>query len=310
MHHTDVRTPTGPFASAADLLSLSIVASVAVASLATVTVTAETFEVASVKENKSGPVGARFVVQPGGRVTITNVNLREIIRVAYQVQDHQIVDGPEWIRATRFDILAKSAIELPPLPPPPSFNAPSHPLFPLLRSLLAERFRLVVHKEQRDIPIYALVLARSDGRLGRQLTRSSTDCTAVTAAKDTRGQASSATAGAESGGAATCRMVGSVGHISADSQPLSQLVQVLAGWSNRFVVDRTNLAGLFNFSLDFTPDQMLQPGGDIAPAVAPTDSERPILFTAVQEQLGLRLMPTKERLDVVSIREVQMPTPD
>src|SRR6266487_4622992 len=113
------------------------------------------FEVASIKPNKSGDPRVSIGIQPGGRFTATNYPLRFLIRNAYQLQDFQLVGGPDWIASERFDIVAKAAGDVPRTPP----GGPPGPLQLMLQSLLADRFKLVAHKEMRELPIYALVLA-------------------------------------------------------------------------------------------------------------------------------------------------------
>jgi uncharacterized protein (TIGR03435 family) len=276
------------------------------------------FEVASVKPNNSGPVGLgpnNFRLQPGGRLTITNYPLRAIVGIAYQVQDQQLVGAPDWLYA-RFDILAKVDGDLPPLPRPQVFDAPTHPVFPMLRSLLAERFKLMVHREKRELPIYALVMARADRRLGPQLKRSTTsDCAPILAPHELAQRDSSPDPTTRSDGARQCyilgTMLGNVAHVTGDSQSMPQLAQVvLSGWANRIVVDRTNLPGLFNFTLDVAPEQVPQLPASGAPAPTPLESDRPSFFTAVQEQLGLKLESTKGPVDVLVIDHVEQPTPD
>ena len=96
--------------------------------------------------------------QPG-RFIATNVSLRILIRNAYQLQDFQISGGPSWMTSDRFDINAKVPDDVRPPPPGPPGSGPG-PLQLMLRNLLAERFKLVLHKETKDSPIYALILAR------------------------------------------------------------------------------------------------------------------------------------------------------
>ena len=269
------------------------------------------FSVASVRPNRSGEGNVRFGVDPGGSLTIVNIPLREIIRVAYQVQDYQF-RGPDSLMA-RYDILAKAEFPLPPFPPPPAFDAPNHPAFPMLRALLADRFKLVVHSETRDLPMFSLVLARADKQLGPKLTPSGTDCVAVLAARRAAAQQpNSQQPPLVSGGSAVrqCGWRGRQGGIDADSQPMSQLVQVLSGWAGRAVIDRTNLTGLFNFTLDFAPDHLeqLRSIDPDNPSLAETD--KPTFFTAVQEQLGLKLVPTKEPAQVIVVDRVEEPTPN
>src|SRR4051812_16869236 len=121
------------------------------------------FEVASIKPNNSGDGRVMMQNQPG-RYVATNVSLRLLIRNAYQLQDFQITGGPAWLASDRFDINAKVADEYRNLPPARPGGGPG-PLQLMIRALLAERFKLAVHNETKDSPIYALVLARSDGRL-------------------------------------------------------------------------------------------------------------------------------------------------
>src|SRR3954469_1886167 len=112
---------------------------------------AQRFEVASVKQNKSGENNSRINLQPGGRFIATNVALRALIRFAYQLQDFQMVGGPDWQTDDRFDILAKAENEFVPTPP-----GTVGPIQLMVRALLEDRFKLVVHQEKREMPIYAL----------------------------------------------------------------------------------------------------------------------------------------------------------
>src|SRR5262245_29973253 len=119
------------------------------------------FEVASVKPNTSGDGRVMVGMQPGGRLTASNMPLRELVRMAYQLQPFQIVGGPDWIASERFDITAKAEGDVAPTSP----FGPPNPLMLMMRSLLEERFHLKVHTETREMPTYALVLARPDGKL-------------------------------------------------------------------------------------------------------------------------------------------------
>ena len=128
---------------------------------------APTFEVASVKPNRSGDGGIFFNILPGGRFRVINSTTREIIRAAYQFefQPFQIVGGPDWIDVDRFDVEARS-----------EGNPAPEQVSSMVRTLLADRFKLLLRKETRELPIYALVAARGDRRLGGQLRPSKGDC--------------------------------------------------------------------------------------------------------------------------------------
>src|SRR5947207_14637643 len=104
------------------------------------------FEVASIKRNNSGSDNASVRGQPGGRITLTNNTLWNIIRNAWGLQGFQIVGGPDWVNKDRWDIVAKAEGD----PPPQQYGA-------MVQTLLADRFKLVVHRETREMPIYALV---------------------------------------------------------------------------------------------------------------------------------------------------------
>src|SRR5688572_7320751 len=126
------------------------------------------FEVASVKPNKSGSGSSSSGTRPGGAFVATNITPKLLILSAYRLRPFQVAGGPGWIDSDRFDIVAR-----------PPENAPANQAMPMLRSLLADRFKLVTHTETKEQPIYALVPARADGRLGAQLKRSTLDCTAL-----------------------------------------------------------------------------------------------------------------------------------
>ncbi|MGE3404280.1 MAG: TIGR03435 family protein, partial [Vicinamibacterales bacterium] len=146
-------------------------AGVLVLAFATLGAQGPQFEVASVKPNLSGDIGSRFGVRPGGQLVVTNNSLRNIVRNAWNLQDFQIIDGPDWFDRDRFDILAKPAVE------PRSREEFAQ----MVQALLTERFKLRVHFETREIPIYALVLVL-EGDTGPTLRPSAIDCATVEAA--------------------------------------------------------------------------------------------------------------------------------
>jgi uncharacterized protein (TIGR03435 family) len=265
------------------------------------------FEVASVKPNKSGDGRVLLGVQPGGRFTATNVTLRMLIRNAYQLQDFQIAGGPGWLNDDHFDIVAKAPDGTPP-PLPPGSGQPSL-IQLMMRALLADRFKLALHDETREMPIYALVLARNDGKLGSQLQQSTADCSP---GRGARGNAPSGPPPDFAAGTRpTCGIRIGPGQMAGGGFPLAQLANTLAQFVQRVVVDRTGLTGNFDFDLSWTPDQLPQgqpPPG--APPLPPIDPNGPSIFTAVQEQLGLKLESTKGPVNVMVIDRAEPPTPD
>lgn len=263
-----------------------------------------TFEVASVKPNKSGDGRIFFGMQPGGRFTATNVPLRELIRMAYLIQGFQLVGGPDWIGSERFDVVAKAEGDVPrPVP-----GGPPGPMFLMVRALLAERFKLAVHNESRELPIYALVLARSDGRLGPQLRVSQVDCAALIASRKPGGPPP---VPPNPGERPQCGMFMGISRIAAGGVGMGQVATTLSQRVNRVVVDKTGLTGLYEFELEFTPDQLPQgPPPPGAPPLPPIDPNGPSIFTALQEQLGLKLDSQRGPIEVVVIDSVERPTPD
>jgi uncharacterized protein (TIGR03435 family) len=265
------------------------------------------FEVASIKANTSGERRVGIGIQPGGRFTATNVPLRVLIRNAYQVQDTQLVGGPDWIDSARFDIAAKAEGDVPPTPP----GGPPGPMQLMLRTLLVERFKLAVHHETRELPVYALVFARSDGKLGPQLHPASVDCEALRATGRDRGAPPPFP---QPGERPTCGMRLGPGQMAGGGYPLSQLATTLSSFVQRVVVDRTGLAGNFDFDLTWSPDQF-QGGGPLGPLPGSerpvgSDSSAPSIFTALEEQLGLKLASQKGPVDVLVIDRVERPTED
>jgi uncharacterized protein (TIGR03435 family) len=121
------------------------------------------FEVAAIRPHDPADQQTMMVAQPGGRFTAKNIPLRMLIRTAYRLQNDQILGGPDWVGSTGFDIIAKA-----------EGNAPPSDMLLMFQTLLAQRFKLAVRHDTRQLPVYSLVLARRDGRLGPQLRRN--DC--------------------------------------------------------------------------------------------------------------------------------------
>ena len=266
---------------------------------------AQEFEVASVKRNASGNNFVQLGGDPGGRFTATNVPLKLLIRQAYQLQDSQIVGGPNWINTDRFDIIAKAPG---PLVLPAPGGSPG-PFQLMMRALLADRFKLAVHTESRELPIYALTLARRDGKTGSQLRPAAVDCVAMFAA---RGRGGPPPAPPQPGERPPCGMRLGPGNLSGGGVTMAQLSTTFSQFVQRVVVDRTGLTGNFDIDLTWTPDQLPQGRGEPPPGVQlpPIDPNGPSIFTAVQEQLGLKLDSQRGPVDVLVIDRVEQPTED
>ena len=263
------------------------------------------FDVVSIKPNKSGDPGLGGLgFQPSGRFSATRVSARELIRVAYTqrpFEQPQLSDGPSWLDSERFDIEAKAEG----LPPIPEVFIGQMRL--MLRSLLHERFRLAVHTETRELPIYALVIARGDGKTGQQLRHSEIDCAALR--KQSQNGAPSPKP--EPGKGPPCSVGPRPGHLTANAVTMPEFANVLSPFADRVVIDRTGLRGGFDLLLTWTPSpgEYRGPGGD-EPDSDRSTTDGPSIFTALQEQLGLKLESTRGPVDVLVINSVQRPSSD
>jgi uncharacterized protein (TIGR03435 family) len=256
-----------------------------------------TFEVASVRPNKTGDGRVMLGLQPGGRFTATNVPLRLLIRQAYEIQEFQIVGGPNWLGSDRFDVVAKA--------PEGDFSADL--MRPMLRSLLAERFMLTAHTETREMPVYALVKARSDGKLGEKLTPAAVDC----AAQRGRRGGGPPPAPPQPGQRIDCGMMIGFGRMNAGGMAMAELARSLSQQVGRVVIDKTGLTGSYDFEITYAPENL---GGGPPPqlngATPQIDPNAPTLFTALQEQLGLKLDSERGPVEVLVIDRVEQPAAD
>ena len=276
---------------------------------------ARRFDVVSVRRNTSGAQGGTNQGGPG-RFTATNISLRMLIRNAYRVLDTQIVSGAklataDYMSAEKFDIVATFAGEA----TPEQRSA-------MLRNMLIDRFKLVARREVREMPVFALVKARRDGSLGPQLRPAvDPECSSPAAQQEREASRSGVPAvppaGAAGRGAARGPNCGGLqfgpGRYIARSVAINQLVTSLANQApitgiDRVIVDRTGLAGRFDFELGWrmpAPPPGALPAGVAPPAV---DPDQPDLFVALQEQLGLKLEPERAPIEVVIIDSVEMPS--
>jgi bla regulator protein BlaR1 len=267
------------------------------------TATTLEFEVASVKQNTSGDGRVQIQILPGNRINMTNVPARFLVAQAYQLQQFQLVGGPSWLTTDRYDIVAKLAGEQKPIVP-----GTPNPVMLALRPLLTDRFKLKLHRETRDMDVYALVMVKP-GVLGSGLKPSSVDCAAQAANARRNGPpAGPPPAPPGLNDPFPCGLGLMPGMIRLGGMPIGQLTQTLTGQSGRLVLDRTGLTGNWDVTLRFA----LEPVGGPPPAggvnVSPVDPDAPSLFTALQEQLGLKLESTKAPVDVTVIDSIEHPT--
>jgi uncharacterized protein (TIGR03435 family) len=249
------------------------------------------FEVAAVKRNTSGERAARIETPPGGRFVATNAPLRILILRAYGILDSQLVGAPDWALTERFDVNAKLEQEPPAVPPgqPDARRLAT-------RSLLAERFKLVVHLETRQVPMYALVMGSEDRKPGPMLTPASGLCRPENAEKRR--------AAVAAGNSSVCGTRLQFGRIQIGGRPLSDFARGLSDVPDlaRTVIDRTGLTGDWNLDLTFTPDRQPAIPGQDAPTI---DPHGPSLSAALHEQLGLKLESIRGPLEVLVVDRVE-----
>jgi uncharacterized protein (TIGR03435 family) len=281
---------------------------------------AQNFEVASVKPsnpNPTGPLGATPMVLPAlGRLTAQNVTLRMLVMTAYNRQPFEIVGGPAWWNQNKYDITAKAE----------DGAAKLDDMRLMLRGLLADRFKLKAHAETREVPIYSLVLARGDGKLGPKMKASTDTC------PDFKEQQQKMLEAIAKGGVGALQsMLGKPGEnkpctmtqipptpdnpalgFKATGQSLELLVMLLTQLSGRPVVNKTGLTGAYDFELSIslqTLAAIYQELGVTLP-LPPNMPEGPALMTTVQEDLGLKLDSQRGPSEVLVVDGAEMPTPD
>ena len=248
------------------------------------------FEVASVKPNKSGAAAGKAPGPEGDRVTAYNTRLLLFIQVAYNTSSDHIVSAPDWTITEKYDVVAKADQPL---------TGNSWQL--MLRGLLADRFKLVVHTETRDVPVFALVMARSDRRLGRGLRPAAADCATLRARSEQTGEVDPC--GAISRAQSLVR-----GMMTVRGAPIGWLIGTMSNDTQRQIIDETGLTGAFDWELTWTPQPFLgKPNDGRFPTI---DREGPSIFTAIQEQLGLKLEPRRGPVDFLVIDHIERPTPD
>ncbi len=236
----------------------------------------QTFEVASIKPAEPGARGMGVQRADGGRVNMKNVTLRLLITMAWDVRDHQLIGAPGWFDSEHFDIVAKPETEI------PRTGEGNKTLMAMVRALVVDRFGLVFHREEKEMPIYALVPGKNGPKL----------------------------AASEPGSQNSLMM--SRGKLEGKNMKMGDLARILTNPLGRTVVDKTGLTGDYNFTVEWTPDgnENMTPKG--MPAEAPKDvasmPEGPSIFTALQEQLGLKLESQKGPVEMFVVDRAERPS--
>ena len=225
----------------------------------------QAFEAASVKVSVPGEE-VRMRREPG-RLAITNFPLRAIVRYAYDIEDIQIEGGPSWFNSDHWNIVATAGREI--------SEAERRRM---LQALLSDRFRITIRRDMKELPVYALVPAKNGSKL---------------------------TPGTEGDPERVEQDVSGTGfhHMMGQSVSLSTIARVLTMPAGRIVIDRTGIKGLFDYKLDWMPDPANMPSIN---GVKPEGSaEGPSIFTAVQEQLGLKLESTKGPVEILVVERAE-----
>jgi uncharacterized protein (TIGR03435 family) len=227
------------------------------------------FEVASIKPSIDPPGSLVGIFESKGRISAKNVTLKRCVRGAYDVPEPQVLGGPKWAELDRYDIEAKAA-----------GPAGGHELMLMLQTLLADRFKLVLHREQRAIPGYRLV----PGKGGLKAQASAPD----------RGSSGHSQRG----------------RIDAEGCTMDQLALKLAEALHLPVTDATGIAGRFDLKLEWTPDDLQakapSPEGGVGNVAAAGTG--PSIFAALQEQLGLKLEAGKVPAEILVIDSAEKPS--
>ncbi|MGA2736593.1 MAG: TIGR03435 family protein [Bryobacteraceae bacterium] len=262
------------------------------------------FEVVSIKPNKTGGGGVMLRMAPGGRFTANNITVKFLLEEAYHVKDSQISGAPSWLDTEHYDIEAKaedSAEDQDKKAGPEERRAKQ---MLMLQAMLADRFKLALHHETKELPIYALVVAKNGPKLHES----------PAAPDDAPPPMPMKPDGPQPRG--SIRMNGR-GDLSLNAVGLDMFAEVLSRQLGLLVANKTGLSGKYDFTLKWTPDegqgQMFGgpgggPGGPPRDAAPPPDASGPSIFAALQEQLGLKLESQKGPVDTLVIDHIDRPS--
>jgi len=230
------------------------------------------FEVASIKRNTSADSSSSARSEPTGRQVMTNVSARMLVSQAFPSRgSNQIVGLPSWAESERYDVTVKT-----------DRRRPRDEQIPMWRALLTDRMKLTAHYEAREEPTYDLVFARPDHRLGPQLKP--TSCVPLSAPADDKRP--------------RCGFSVNADRIAIGPVTTAALANALRLTAGRLVTDKTGLQGSFDVELSFRPAEL---------GNSPNPNDAPDFFTAVQEQLGLKLVGSTGSVEVLVIDHIEHP---
>jgi uncharacterized protein (TIGR03435 family) len=261
------------------------------------------FDAVSIKpSDASGGTPPRMSMS-AGRYNVAGVTLTGIVSQALSVPLNRIVGLPDWSSRERYTITAKAPEGAP--------STDAKAMLVMLTNLLKERFKMAMHTEAREMPVFNIVFARNDRRFGSSFKESSAECRAAFAARVEEARRG-ASAGLPSPGDCEWVRINPGGTASLMGARMDMIAAILTPYAGREVIDKTGLASYYDVMLKWTPEvrsaSVAPPS--LPPGTLPLDPDAPNLFTAVQEQLGLKLESARARLDVVVIDSIERPTPD
>jgi uncharacterized protein (TIGR03435 family) len=230
------------------------------------------FEVATIKPSIPDRPGRLFTVK-GRQVLTVNTTVNDLISFAYEVHARQITGGQPWMATDKYDVTGQ----------PEGQGIPNVvQLREMVRQLLTDRFQLAFHREPRDLPVYTIVV----GDRGPTLTKNDTNPNGLPSL-----------------------LFKGLGVLPAMNATMADLAGVMqSAVLDRPVVDRTGLPGRYDFTLTWTPDESQFSGLGVRVPPPPADATAPGLFTAVQEQLGLKLDSTRAPVEVLVVDRVERPS--
>jgi uncharacterized protein (TIGR03435 family) len=260
------------------------------------TTPAPSFDVASIKPDHSGTGLFRIKLEPG-RFVANNVTLRFLLQYAYRVKDAQILGAPGWIDSEHYDIEAKVDDSSAGVQRKLNRDEEGAQLRLMLQSLLADRFKLTLHHDTKELPIYALVVAKNGPKLHESAAAPDDPPPPGPLTPDGPPPRNS------------MRMMGR-GNLSINAGNLDTFAELLSHQLGLLIVNKTGLKGNYDFTLKWTPDegQGRMPGGPPGDTAPPPDASGPSIFTALQEQLGLKLESQKGPVDTIVIDHVERPS--
>jgi uncharacterized protein (TIGR03435 family) len=218
------------------------------------------FEVATVKVNRTNSGRSNFPSLRNGTLTAQNVSMLELLQAAYDVSALRVT-GPEWLSSDRFDLVGRSPE-----------GVPDSELMPMLQALLKDRFRLFVHREMKETPVYEMIVAKSGVKMLPYDPRSP-----LLLSPPNRG-----------------------GSVIIGSSTMLQLANRITASADRPVINKTGLEGRYTYALTFFAS-VVSPAEGAPPIGESSDLAAPDLFAAVQQQLGLKLVPKKEVIEILVV---------